>query len=120
MITVRREDLARSIAEAVAAVPGVAGLHPGFGVEVATLFSGGKVIGLRLGGERVELYITAGSADLQTVAHDAARAAARVLAAVGDRRPVDVVVADVLTEALRSRAEGGAVLAAREGSDAGR
>ena len=48
----RREDLARAVADAVVGVPGVARLSPGTGVEVATLFPGGKVIGLRLSGKR--------------------------------------------------------------------
>ena len=50
---VRREDVARAVADAVLAVPGVAGLSPGTGVEVSTQFSGGKVIGVRLTGAEV-------------------------------------------------------------------
>jgi len=100
---VRREDIARSVADAVTAVPGVAGLHPGFGVEVATLFSGGKVIGLRLSGDAVELCITADRVPLTPVAEAAAAAAHRVLAALGDDRPINVVVADVTPGAMDRR-----------------
>lgn len=103
MIIVRREDLALSVAEAVLAVPGVAALHPGFGVEVATLFSGGKVVGVRLSGETVQVYLTANRVPLQPVAEEAAAAAGRVLSAAGDPRPVEVVVADVTTAALNRR-----------------
>jgi hypothetical protein len=102
---VRREDLARSVADAVEAVPGVAGLHPGFGVEVSTFFSGGKVVGLSLTGDTVEVYVTLDRVPLRAVADDVAAAAARVLAAAGDQRPVNVVVADV-TEAGLDRRSG--------------
>lgn len=104
---VRREDIARSIADAVLAVPGVAALHPGFGVEVATHFSGGKLIGVRLSGEQVEVCLTADRVPLPAVAEQAAIAAGRVLSAVGDDRPVNVVVADVESSALDQRSTSG-------------
>jgi hypothetical protein len=100
---VRREDIAQSVADAVTAVPGVASLHPGFGVEVATQFSGGKLVGVRLSGEQVEVCLTADRGPLTAVADEAAAAAARVLHAVGDHRPVNVLVADVLPTALNRR-----------------
>jgi len=103
VIIVRREDLALSVADAVLAVPGVAALHPGFGVEVATLFSGGKVVGVRLSGETVQIYLTAERVPLQPIADEAAKAAGRVLAAAGDPRPVEIVVADVTTDAVIRR-----------------
>ncbi len=99
----RREDLALSVADAVLAVPGVAALHPGFGVEVSTLFSGGKVVGVRLSGETVQIYVTADRVPLQPVAEEAATAAGRVLAAAGDPRPVDIVIADVTDAAVIRR-----------------
>lgn len=92
-----------SVADAVTAVPGVAALHPGFGVEVATQFSGGKVVGVSLTGESVQVYITVDAMPLPAVADAAARAAAAVLEAVGDNRPVDVVVADVTPAAMERR-----------------
>jgi hypothetical protein len=96
---VRREDLARAVADAVTAVPGVARLSPGAGIEVATMFAGGKVVGLRLAGEVVAVHIVADRTPLPAIADGAAQAARRVLSAVGDDREVRVVVedADVVT-----------------------
>jgi hypothetical protein len=103
---VRREDVARSVAEAVTAIPGVAGLSPGTGVEVSTQFSGGKVVGVRLNGEKVEIHIRADRVPLPPIADEAVVAARRVLAAVGDDRPVLVVVDDVAAEAFDRRGGG--------------
>jgi hypothetical protein len=105
VIAVRREDLAKSVEDAVTATPGVAALHPGFGVEVATYYSGGKVVGVSLGGETVDVYVTADRVPLREVADAAAAAAARVLAAAGDRRPVNVVVADVSESGINRRSD---------------
>ena len=100
---VRREDLARSLADAVSAVPGVAALSAGPGVEVATFFSGGKVVGLHLGEEQVDIHVVLDQMPLQVVAEAAAQAALRVLSAVGDARRVQVIVDDVALEALDRR-----------------
>jgi hypothetical protein len=100
---VRREDLARAVADAVTAVPGVAGLTGGFGVEVATMFAGGKVVGVHLGEDQVEVHIVADQAPLTRVADEAAEAALRVLAAVDDPRPVRVFVDDVAIETFDRR-----------------
>jgi hypothetical protein len=100
---VRREDIARAVAEAVQAVPGVAGLSPGTGVEVSTQFSGGKVTGVRLTGDEVEVHIIAGRGPLPPIANEAAAAARRVLRTVGDDRPVVVVVDDIAADALTRR-----------------
>jgi len=104
---VRREDLAHAVAEAVTAVPGVARLSPGSGVEVAALYAGGKVVGLRLSGDVVGVHIVADRVPLQPVADEAAAAARRALSAAGDDREVNVVVEDVESAALdrRSRTE---------------
>lgn len=100
----RREDLARSVADAVLEVPGVARLSPGSSVEVATLFAGGKVVGLRLSGEVVEVHIVADRVPLPQVAEQASAAAMRVLSAAGDDRQVLVVVDDVEESAVDRRA----------------
>lgn len=100
---VRREDIALSVADAVTAVPGVAGLTGGPGVEVATMFAGGKVVGLHLGPEQVEIHIVADRVPLGPVAEAASAAALRVLSAAGDSRGVQVVVDDVLAEAIDRR-----------------
>jgi len=100
---VRREDVAQAVADAVLAVPGVAGLSPGTGVEVSTQFSGGKVIGVRLTGDDVEVHIIADRSPLPLVGDEAAEAARRVLTATGDDRPVVVVVDDIVADALTRR-----------------
>jgi hypothetical protein len=101
---VRREDLARSIADAVTEVPGVAGLTSAdSSVEVATLFAGGKVVGLRLGEDAVEIHIVVERVPMQPVADKAVAAARRVLSAIGDDRAVQVIVADVVLDALDRR-----------------
>jgi phenylpyruvate tautomerase PptA (4-oxalocrotonate tautomerase family) len=100
---VRREDLARSLADAVTAVPGVAALTGGPGVEVATFFSGGKVTGLHLGDDQVDVHVVIDQTPLQVVAEAAAGAALRVLSAAGDSRRVQVIVEDVALEALGRR-----------------
>ena len=100
----RREDLARAVADAVVDVPGVTRLSPGTGVEVATLFAGGKVIGLRLSGEVVEVHLVADRVPLPPIADEAAAAARRVLSAAGDPRDVLVVMEDVEASAVERRA----------------
>lgn len=100
----RREDLARAVADAVLEVPGVARLSPGSPVEVATLFAGGKVVGLRLSGDVVEVHVVADRGPLPAVAEQAAVAAKRVLSAAGDGREVVVVVDDVEESAVDRRA----------------
>lgn len=100
---VRLEDLALSLADAITAVPGVSRLTGGPGVEVSTQFAGGKVVGLRLGEQQVEVHIVVDRVPLRQVADEAAAAARRVLAAAGDRRGVQVVVDDVVAEAIDRR-----------------
>ena len=100
----RREDVARAVADAVLGVPGVAQLSPGFPVEVATLFAGGKVVGVRLSGEVVEVHIVADRGPLPAVAEEASAAAKRTLSAAGDDRDVMVVVDDVEASAVDRRA----------------
>ena len=100
---VRREDIAQAVADAVRAVPGVAGLSPGTGVEVSTQFSGGKVIGVRLIGDEAEVHIIADRLPLPPIANEAAAAARQVLRAAGDDRPVVVVIDDIAYDAMTRR-----------------
>lgn len=100
---VRVEDAARAIADAVLVVPGVAGLSAGRGIEVSTQFSGGKVVGVRFTGEEVTVGIVADRVPLPPVAHEVTASVRRVLSAMGDGRPVTVVVDDVVPEALSRR-----------------
>jgi hypothetical protein len=101
---VRREDVARAVADAVLEVPGVARLSPGSPVEVSTLFAGGKVVGVRLSGDVVEVHIVADRGPLPAVAEQTSIAAKRVLSASGDARDVLVVVDDVEESAVDRRA----------------
>lgn len=100
---VRREDIAQAVADAVRAVPGVAGLSPGTGVEVSTQFSGGKVIGVRLIGDEAAVHIIADRLPLPPIANEAAAAARQVLRAAGDDRPVVVVIDDIASDAMTRR-----------------
>ena len=100
---VRLEDVARGVAEAALAVPGVAGLSPGRGIEVSTQFPGGKVVGVRLSGSEVCVRVTADRVPLPAVAAQVRASARRVLQAVGDNRPVTVFIDDVTPAALTRR-----------------
>lgn len=105
---VRVEDVASAIADAALGVPGVAGLSPGprsvtGGVEVSTPYPGGKVVGVRMAADGVTVGITVDRVPLPPVADQVAAAVRRVLSAVGDDRPVTVVIDDALPEALNRR-----------------
>jgi hypothetical protein len=101
---VRREDLAHAAADAALAVPGVARLSRGHGVEVSTQYAGGKVLGVRLGGERAEVHIVADRVPLPPITDQVAAAVGGVLAAAGEPKPVTVVVADIEAAAVDRRA----------------
>ena len=100
---VRVEDVAGAVADAALVVPGVANLSPGRGIEVSTQFAGGKVIGVRFTGDVVTVAIVADRVPLPQVAGEVAASVRRVLAAMGDGRPVTVVIDDVVPEALSRR-----------------
>ena len=101
---VRREDLANAVADAARAVPGVARLnHEGL-VEISTQFAGGKVLGVRLLGDRAEVHIVANRGPLPQVADNVVAAVSAVLDAAGEPRPVTVVIDDITTEAADRRA----------------
>ena len=100
---VRREDLALAAADAALGVPGVARLSPGSGVEVSTQYAGGKVLGIRLGGERAEVHIVADRVPLPPITDQVGAAVGAVLAAAGESKPVTVVVADVEVAAVNRR-----------------
>jgi hypothetical protein len=100
---VRVEDVARAVADAVLAVPGVASLSPGRGVEVSTQFSGGKVLGVRLARDGVTVGIVADRVPLPDIANAITVSVRQVLSALGDGRPVTVVIDDVVPEALTRR-----------------
>jgi hypothetical protein len=103
---VRREDLAHAVADAALAVPGVARLSPGSGIEVSTQYGGGKVIGVRLGPERVEVHIVADRAPLPQIADKVAEVVGVVLVAAGTPTPVTVVVDDIDMAVVDRRVRG--------------
>lgn len=94
-----QERLARAVADAVLGVPGVDRLAAGDGVEVATLFPGGKVTGIRLG-DPVEVHVVLGRLPVGPVAERIRVAVREVLAVAGEERTVVVTVEDLSPTAL--------------------
>lgn len=88
---------ARAIAGAVLAVPSVAGLDAGRHGEIALLYPGFRVPGLRWAGGRLELHLTAAfdPADPVPLSETSRLARAAAESAGGFRGPVDVIIADV-------------------------
>ncbi|GAB3942626.1 hypothetical protein [Corynebacterium tapiri] len=90
-------DLARSIADAVSGVNGVAELHGGPHGEVATLFPGQRVRGVRVVDERLQVHVVA---DLSAVpeGHTLHEVSESVRRAAGSltHLPVDIFVADAI------------------------
>ncbi|BBY49922.1 hypothetical protein MARA_33900 [Mycolicibacterium arabiense] len=58
MTDMSETELADSIAEAILAVPGVAGLHPGMFGEVGTYLPGRRVTGVRITDDGVDVHVT--------------------------------------------------------------
>ncbi|AVT38262.1 hypothetical protein [Plantactinospora sp. BB1] len=87
-------SVAGRVRDAVLAVPGVSGLTAGTGVEVATLFPGGKIVGIRLGNP-VEVHVEVAPVPIAPVAEQIQRAVRAVLADFGQRPSVEVVVDDI-------------------------
>lgn len=85
-------DEAERIAAAVAAVPGVAGLHGGMFGEVGTYLPGRRVVGVRIGKERVDVHVTL---TLDTPVRPTADAIQRAVATL-TTLPVDVTIEDVV------------------------
>lgn len=93
--TVDRSVIAQEVARAVEAVPGVARLSPGTVFEVATLYAGGKVVGVRLTPEVVFVHLVLDRLPVAPVAEAARSAATIALDDLGDSRPIEVVVEDL-------------------------
>lgn len=97
-----KDPVERSVAEAVAAsvvaVPGVSTLHAGQYGEIALLYPGARVPGLRLVDGHLEVHVVV---DLHTLGTDTplAKLAEKIRAAAGQHSPfpVDVVLADALS-----------------------
>jgi hypothetical protein len=90
----RRGRLALAVAAAVDTVVGVRRTG-GPGVEVATQYPGGRVIGVRLGPDQVAVHIVATRLPLETVADAVHAAVGATLAGLGDRRAVVVNIDDL-------------------------
>lgn len=92
MTTATSDDLSGQIAEAVRAVGGVAGLHDGAFGEVATYLPGGKVAGVRVRDDLLDVHIAV------RWDHPVGPIAEAVRRAVGplDDRPVHVTVEDIV------------------------
>jgi uncharacterized alkaline shock family protein YloU len=92
----RRPDVSEQIAAATRSVPGVAGLHGGTFGEIATYLPARRVIGVRVGPDRVEIHLTvAWDAPVGATAA-AVRAAVRALV----DQPVDVTVEDIVLPSI--------------------
>jgi hypothetical protein len=86
-------ELARAIARAVVAVPGVTRLVGDAGpVEVAMLHRGGKVIGVRFAERIVSVHVAVDSLPLQRVSAAVGQAVRRVLREAEDDRDITVVI----------------------------
>lgn len=96
-----RAALAAAVADAVVRVPGVSVLTgQGGGAEVATLYPGGKILGVSLGQQTVRIHIVVDRLPIGRVAAQAQAAALAVLAAAGADRQVDVLVVDLELDRL--------------------
>jgi hypothetical protein len=102
--TVDRATLAQAVAAGVLAVPGVARLSSGRGVEAATLYPGGKVVGVVADDQAVRVHVVAGRLPLAPLVQEVRAAVAIVLAGLGAARVVDLVVEDLELDQLPSGA----------------
>jgi hypothetical protein len=97
---VDRAVLAAAVATALVQVPGVARLSPGTGVEVATQFAGGKVVGVGLRDDAVVAYLVVDRLPVDQVARAARAAGEAALADLGVARRLDLVIDDVELDQL--------------------
>ena len=98
--TVDRAALAQAVAAGVLAVPGVARLSGGRGIEAATLYPGGKVVGVVTDDQVVRVHLVAGRLPLGPLVQEVRAAVAIVLVALGAARVVDLVVEDLELDQL--------------------
>jgi hypothetical protein len=94
-VQVDRAVLAAAVATALARTPGVARLSPGAGVEVATQFAGGKVLGVRVRDDAVVAHLVIDRLPVDQVATAARAAAEAALADLGVACRLDLVIDDV-------------------------
>lgn len=91
---VAQTGLANRIADAVARVPGVAGLTAPW-ADAATRTAGGRVDGVVLRHGAADVYIRAGALPLPPIATAAASAVKRVLREAGETRAVSVYIEEL-------------------------
>jgi hypothetical protein len=89
-----RGRLAQLVATAVDDVAGVR-RSSGTGVEVATQFRGGRVLGFRVAPERVTVSIVAKDVRVRDAADRVHDSVSRALLVAGQRRRVTVIVEDI-------------------------
>jgi hypothetical protein len=89
-----RRRLALAVAEAVDAVGGVR-RSGGAATEVATLYPGGRVRGVLLRTDQVEVHIVAGRVPLAEVTDAVHQSVRRILDDAGDQRRVAVRIDDL-------------------------
>jgi hypothetical protein len=94
-VQVDRVALAAAVARALARTPGVARLSPGAGVEVATQFAGGKVVGVRVRDDAVVAHLVIDRLPVDLVATAARAAAEAALTDLGVACRLDLVIDDV-------------------------
>jgi hypothetical protein len=97
-----RVGVATAVAAAVDSVAGVR-RSGGSGVEVATYYPGGRLVGIRLGDDHVLVQVAAARFPLDTVAEEVQAAVHVVLEALGDPRSVVVSVCDIDISVLPPR-----------------
>lgn len=95
-----RGALARAVAAAAAATPGVARLAGGPGVQIATHYPGGTVVGVALTTDLVSVHLVVDRVPMEPVTTAVIAAVRAVLSALRDARRVQVVVEDVDDSAL--------------------
>jgi hypothetical protein len=99
-VQVDRAVLAAAVATALARVPGVARLSPGTGVEVATQFAGGKVVGVAVRDDAVVAHLVVDRLPVDQVARAARMAGEAALADLGVARRLDLVIDDIELDRL--------------------
>ena len=95
----RRGRLALAVAAAVDTVGGVRRTG-GPGVEVATQYPGGRVVGVRVGTDEVTVHIVAERLPLDAVAEAVQFAIRQALSSLGDGRAAAVAIDDLHVASL--------------------
>jgi hypothetical protein len=99
--TARRGDVAEALAEAVDAL-GLVSRTGGDGVEIATHYAGGKVLGVKLTGDRVTIHVVAERLPLGQSAEAVHATCRSVLERFALDWPVELVIDDLDVDGLPS------------------